>query len=109
MVLMVGLVLGDLAGYRGLGTVKTTVRPVYGGGGRGSTEPDGGLPLNLPSVSYRNAAASRHKRQESGPVADHDNGYKMLFSHPEMVADLLRGFVREDWVKELDFSTLEKV
>lgn len=26
-----------------------------------------------------------------------------------MVADLLRGFVRENWVKELDFSTLEKV
>ena len=42
-------------------------------------------------------------------MADHDNGYKMLFSHPEMVADLLRGFVREDWVAELDFSTLEKV
>jgi hypothetical protein len=42
-------------------------------------------------------------------VADHDNGYKMLFSHPEMVADLLRGFVREDWVRELDVSTLEKV
>ncbi|BBL35776.1 hypothetical protein Nstercoris_02052 [Nitrosomonas stercoris] len=25
-----------------------------------------------------------------------------------MVADLLRGFVKEDWIKELDFSTLEK-
>jgi hypothetical protein len=22
---------------------------------------------------------------------DHDNGYKALFSHPEMVADLIRG------------------
>jgi len=42
-------------------------------------------------------------------VAEHDNGYKRLFSHPEMVADLLRGFVREDWVRDLDFSTLEKV
>lgn len=40
---------------------------------------------------------------------DHDHSYKLLFSHPEMVADLLRGFVRENWVKELDFSTLEKV
>lgn len=40
---------------------------------------------------------------------NHDHSYKLLFSHPEMVADLLRGFVREDWVKELDFSTLEKV
>lgn len=26
-----------------------------------------------------------------------------------MVADLLRGFVRDDWVSDLDFSTLEKV
>lgn len=42
-------------------------------------------------------------------MAEHDNGYKRLFSHPEMVADLLRGFVREDWVRELDFSTLERV
>jgi hypothetical protein len=42
-------------------------------------------------------------------VAEHDNGYKRLFSHPEMVEDLIRGFVREDWVKELDFSTLERV
>jgi len=40
---------------------------------------------------------------------DHDHSYKALFSHAEMVADLLRGFVREDWVNELDFSTLEKV
>jgi predicted transposase/invertase (TIGR01784 family) len=42
-------------------------------------------------------------------VAEHDNGYKRLFSHPEMVADLLLGFVREEWVHDLDFSTLERV
>jgi predicted transposase/invertase (TIGR01784 family) len=42
-------------------------------------------------------------------MANHDHGYKLLFSHPEMVADLLRGFVREEWVQHLDFSTLEKV
>lgn len=40
---------------------------------------------------------------------EHDAGYKDLFSHPEMVADLLRGFVHEPWVQEVDFSTLEKV
>jgi len=39
---------------------------------------------------------------------DHDHSYKLLFTHPEMVADLLRGFVKEDWIKALDFSTLEK-
>lgn len=40
---------------------------------------------------------------------NHDNSYKLLFSHPEMVADLLRGFVHADWVNELDFDSLEKV
>jgi hypothetical protein len=44
-----------------------------------------------------------------GVVAEHDSGYKSLFSHPEMVEDLLRGFIHEDWVRDLDFSTLEKV
>lgn len=39
----------------------------------------------------------------------HDHSYKLLFSHPEMVRDLLTGFVREAWVERLDFSTLEKV
>jgi hypothetical protein len=37
---------------------------------------------------------------------EHDHAYKLLFSYPQMVADLLRGFVREDWVQQLDFSTL---
>jgi predicted transposase YdaD len=46
---------------------------------------------------------------ERGAVADHDNSYKLLFSHAEMVADLLRGFIREDWVRKLDFASLEKV
>ena len=41
-------------------------------------------------------------------MTSHDEGYKLLFSHPEMVRDLLRGFVREPWVEELDFNTLEK-
>ena len=42
-------------------------------------------------------------------MAEHDSSYKLLFSHREMVADLIRGFVRERWVEELDFSTLERV
>ena len=41
-------------------------------------------------------------------MADHDNGYKLLFSHSEMVRDLLKGFVPEEWVQDLDFSTLER-
>lgn len=39
----------------------------------------------------------------------HDAGYKLLFSHAELVADLLRGFVPEAWVRELDFASLERV
>jgi len=46
-------------------------------------------------------AANTHNR--------HDHSYKLLFSHPEMVRDLLTGFVKEAWVEQLDFSTLEKV
>jgi predicted transposase YdaD len=40
---------------------------------------------------------------------EYDASYKELFSHPEMVADLLAGFVLEPWVQEVDFTTLEKV
>lgn len=42
-------------------------------------------------------------------MAAHDNSYKNLFSHSRMVEDLLKGFVYEDWVQKLDFSTLERV
>lgn len=36
-------------------------------------------------------------------------GYKRLFSHPVMVADLIKSFVKEDFVKEIDFTTLTRV
>ena len=38
----------------------------------------------------------------------HDAAYKLLFSFPVMVRDLLVGFVPHDWVAELDLSTLER-
>lgn len=41
-------------------------------------------------------------------MGERDRGYRKLFSHPDMVRDLLTGFVQEDWVKELDLSTLER-
>jgi predicted transposase YdaD len=40
--------------------------------------------------------------------ADHDNSYKLMFSHAELVRDLLTGFVDEPWLAELDLATLEK-
>lgn len=39
----------------------------------------------------------------------HDGAYKQLFSHPEMVEQLLRGFVQESWVQRLDYARLERV
>ncbi|GAB6044226.1 Rpn family recombination-promoting nuclease/putative transposase [Endothiovibrio diazotrophicus] len=42
-------------------------------------------------------------------MTTHDTGYKHLFSHPELVRDLLEGFVHEPWVQEVDFTTLERV
>ncbi len=41
--------------------------------------------------------------------AGHDPRYKRLFSHPQAVEDLLRGFLREGWAARLDLSTLERV
>ena len=42
-------------------------------------------------------------------MAEHDPSYKLLFSHASLVADLIRGFVHEEWVEQLDFSTLQRV
>ena len=39
-------------------------------------------------------------------MANHDSGYKLLFSHASVVADVLRGFIKEDWVRE---DTAERV
>lgn len=39
----------------------------------------------------------------------HDTAYRKLFSHPEMVRDLLTGFVPQPWVHQLDLNSLEKV
>ena len=40
--------------------------------------------------------------------APHDNAYKNIFSHPQVVADLLTGFVAQDWVHAVDLGTLDK-
>ncbi|RMH23061.1 MAG: transposase, partial [Acidobacteria bacterium] len=48
-------------------------------------------------------------RENRDRTPRHDGGYRLLFTHRRMVADLLRGFVREPFVQELDFTTLERV
>ncbi|HNC84037.1 MAG TPA: Rpn family recombination-promoting nuclease/putative transposase [Nitrospira sp.] len=46
-------------------------------------------------------------------MSTHDPAYKqfcvLCIWHPEMVADLLRGYVHEAWVGQIDFATLERV
>jgi predicted transposase YdaD len=40
---------------------------------------------------------------------DHDSSYKFLFSKPELVRDLIVGFIPDDWLHSLDYTTLKKV
>ncbi|MDC8760271.1 Rpn family recombination-promoting nuclease/putative transposase [Janthinobacterium fluminis] len=40
---------------------------------------------------------------------DHDTGYRQLFAHPEMVRDLLAGFLPYPWAKDLDLRAFERV
>lgn len=39
----------------------------------------------------------------------HDRSYRLLFSEPRLVEELIRGFFGQAWVGRLDFSTLERV
>jgi len=39
---------------------------------------------------------------------EHDRAYRDLFNHPELVEDLLRHFVSEPWVEEIDFASLQR-
>ncbi len=39
----------------------------------------------------------------------HDSGYKKIFSHPKMAEDLIKNFVKADFVSQIDFSTLEEL
>ena len=39
---------------------------------------------------------------------DSDHPYKRLFSHPEMIADLVRGFLNPSFVSDCDFTKLER-
>ncbi len=39
----------------------------------------------------------------------HDSSYRLIFSHPEIIEELLRDFVPEEWVQRIDFGTLEKL
>ncbi|MEM9556379.1 MAG: Rpn family recombination-promoting nuclease/putative transposase [Acidobacteriota bacterium] len=38
----------------------------------------------------------------------HDRSRRRLFSHPEVIEDLLRGALSDSWIEDLDFSTLSR-
>lgn len=41
-------------------------------------------------------------------MTDHDSLYHRLFAHPGMVAQLLRDFIEEPWVQDLDLTAMER-
>jgi hypothetical protein len=52
--------------------------------------------------SHDQALIAKIVSRAAGPsvitiMASHDNSYNLLFSHLEMVRDLLLGFVKEEW------------
>ena len=48
------------------------------------------------------------KQKTKNQIPTHDNAYKNIFSHPEMVKALLTGFVDAEIVRHFDLNTLEK-
>ena len=42
-------------------------------------------------------------------MTDHDGTYHQIYTDPLMVADLLVHFVNESWVKDLDFTRMQRV
>ncbi len=48
------------------------------------------------------------KRSRTPSRRSQDTAYKRLFSHPELVADLIRGYVDRRVAKSFDLSTLER-
>jgi predicted transposase/invertase (TIGR01784 family) len=61
------------------------------------------------SKATKRSVKLKRARTSKKPRASHDAGYRQLFSHPELVRDLLSGFVKDPWLDQLDYSTLEKV
>lgn len=60
----------------------------------------------MPRRKNRN---NRPKQPQKKAAQPHDAAYKLLFSHPAMVADLLKGYLAREWIGELDLNRLEAV
>ena len=42
-------------------------------------------------------------------MADHDSVYHKIFGHPGMVSQLLREFLAEPWLDDLDLDRMERL
>jgi hypothetical protein len=49
------------------------------------------------------------KKRKKTPKNAHDRARRLIFHHPRAVRDLVRSFVEEPWVHDLDFKTLKRV
>ena len=93
---------------RPLGKIEPRLSPTRDGL-QGHCSPGPGRSTLLPGCRRTHAPATDIPRPpEPAPVRLHDTAYKLLFSFPEMVRDLLAGFVSGEEVAELDLSTLER-
>jgi hypothetical protein len=61
------------------------------------------------SCSLRSQFPLGSTMRREGFLGQHDLSYRALFSYPRMVEELVREFVKEPWVKKLDFTTLKRV
>jgi hypothetical protein len=65
--------------------------------------------INFRFVSFRLEVCFPKKTTLSTMSHDDDASYKTLFSTPEVVRDLILGFIPDEWLHGLDYATLERV
>jgi hypothetical protein len=54
--------------------------------------------------------SKKKKKKTSDKVHQpYDKSFKLIFSYAIMIKDLLKGFVPEEWVQDLDFNSLQQV
>ena len=52
---------------------------------------------------------SQHKDKQNKPHKEHDLGYRDLLSYTTFFRQLIEGYVKEEWTKDLDFDGLKQM
>lgn len=101
--------MGNLLSCR----MRAGVRALQDGRGRASPKRFRGMTadrcVDTGGRCIRSIPLPKAPRYRGAMAHDHDASYKRLFATPEMVRDLLLGFVSHDWVLEADLASLERV